>query len=190
MESPGGQASGNRRGPQGVAIASGLTFAVSALMAAWGGLTLSHAREFGAASYRFAMSHPDVDLAPGYFEIAFVTGAVLSIFFAALFLIFGFGNLHGRSWSRVLTWIWGCAALPFVYVTYLDYSTLYMFPGDTRSATAPMRALTPWRYSGAYYTITTTSGILITVLLVTIIVMLALYSRRRHRHVPDLPILA
>jgi hypothetical protein len=49
---------------------------------------------------------------------------VLSIFFAALFLIFGFGNLHGRSWSRVLTWIWGCAALPFVYVTYLDYSTL------------------------------------------------------------------
>jgi uncharacterized membrane protein len=65
-----------------------------------------------------------------------------------------------------------------------------MFPGDTRSATAPMRALTPWRYSGAYYTITTTSGILITVLLVTIIVMLALYSRRRHRHVPDLPILA
>jgi hypothetical protein len=185
MESLAGQVGGNRRRSHGVAVASGLTFAVSVLMAAWGGLSLFHAREFGAASYRFAMSHPDVDLAPGYFEVAFVTGAVLSIFFAALFLISGFGNLHDWSWSRALTWISGCAALPFIYVTYLHHGTLYMFPGGTRSAAAPMRVLTPWRYSGAYYTITTTFGILTTGLLVTVIVMLTLYTRRGRRHVPD-----
>jgi hypothetical protein len=56
------------RRPQAVAAAGGLLFAASARMAVCGALASSPGGAFGAASYRFVTSHPDVDLRPGYFE--------------------------------------------------------------------------------------------------------------------------
>jgi hypothetical protein len=165
------------RRPRTVLVAGGLIFAVSALMVVWGACTLSRAGEFGAAAYRFSASHQDVDIAPGFFELAFVMGAVISLVFGLMFLLLGL--LNGRRGSRVVTWLVSCAALPFVYATYNDYGASYMFPG-TASSAAPMRILTPWRFAGWYHRMTVGFGILIIAGLVAVIVLLALPASRRY----------
>jgi hypothetical protein len=175
------------RRPWTVYVAGLLVLAVSALMVVWGGWTLSRAGDFGAAAYRFSASHPDVDLGPGYFELAFVLGAVINLLFALAFLLSGFLDLRGVLGSRVITWIVSSVALPFVYTAYEDYGSPYMFRGSASSAAAPMRTLTPWRFSGWYHGMTVGFGILIIVGLVLAGLLLALpasgrYFRARNRN--------
>jgi hypothetical protein len=175
--------------PRAVAVASGMLFAVSAMMAVWGAATLARAGEFGAAAYRFSASHPDIDIAPGYFEIAFWLAAIASLLAALGFSALGFADLRGAPAARVTTWIAGCAALPFVYLTYEDHGEPYLFPGTASSAAGPMRALTPWRFSGRYHDLTTGLGVLTIAGLTAVIVLLALPASasyfRPHRRTPD-----
>ncbi len=131
------------RRPQAVAAAGGLLFAASAMMAVCGALASSPGGAFGAASYRFVTSHPDVDLGPGYFEKAFWLAAVTSLLAAAVFTALGLAVRHGAAAARELTWIAGCAALPFVYLADEDHADWYLFPGTAHSAAGGMRALTP-----------------------------------------------
>jgi hypothetical protein len=162
-------------------ITCGLMLAVSAMMAVWGAYTLSRVGDFGAAADRFSASHQDVDLAPGYFELAFVAGAVISIVFAVIFLLLGIFDQYHRRSSRLLTWWATGSALPFVYLTYLRYGEPYMYPGDTREMAADsMNRLTPWRFSAWYHLMTVGFGALILACLVAAIVSLVLPALKPH----------
>lgn len=176
------------RRPRVVAVASAMLFTASAMMAAWGAATLGRAGEFGAAAYRFSASHPDIDIAPGYFEIAFWLAAITSLLAALGFSALGFGVVRGAATARVMSWIAGGAALPCVYLTYQDHGDPYLFPGTASSAAGPMKALTPWRFSGWYHDLTTGLGILTMAGLTTAIVLLALPASasyfRPHRGAP------
>ncbi len=150
-------------------------------MLVWGAYTLSRAGEFGAAAYRFSGSHPDVDLAPGLFELAFVGGAIVSMLFAFTFTLLGYFDLRGVQAARVMTWLISCAGLAFVYVTYQETAEPYMFPGDMRtSSLIPMRHLTPWRYSGWYHAITVGFGYVSLASLLLAMVLLALPGSGSH----------
>jgi hypothetical protein len=73
---------------------------------------------------------------------------------AAVFTALGLAVRRGAANARELTWITGCAALPFVYLTDEDHRDWYLFPGTAHSAAGGMRALTPWRCSGWYHDLT------------------------------------
>jgi hypothetical protein len=181
MRAPAQFLDGLRRKHWTTVVASGLLFAVSAMMVVWAACTLSRAGEFGTAAYAFSATHQDVDLAPGLFEVAFVGGAVVSILFAIILLFIGFFDLGGTRPSRVLTGLASCAALPFTYLTYQKLGEPYMFPGDMReSSQAPMRILAPWRYSGWYHALTVGFGDAIVGCLVLAIILIALPVSGRH----------
>jgi len=158
-------------------VASGLLFGTSVMMAVWGASTLSRADEFGAATDHFSASHPDFDVT-GWYPFAFEVAAVVSLVFAAGFSALGLLTLRGVAKSRALTVLAACAALPFVYLTYQDYGTPYLFPGDQSGAAGPMRALTPWRYAGWYHDLTIGLGVLVMTALVLVIALLAFESSK------------
>jgi hypothetical protein len=162
-----------------VVIASGLLFAISVLMAVWGASTLARTGDFRAATDRFTASYPDFDVT-GWFPFAFVTAAVVSLAFAVTFSALGLVILRGVAMSRWVTIFAVCAALPFVYLAYVDYGTPYLFPGTLSGAAGPMRALTPWRYTGWYYDLTIGLGVLIMTGLVLVIALLVLPSSKSH----------
>jgi len=168
------------RRPPAVAAAAGLLFGASALIAVCGALAASRGGAFGAAAYRFVMSHPDVDLGPGYFEKVFWLATVLSLVAAAVFAALGLAVTRGAAAARELTWIAGCAAVPFVYLTYEDHGDWYLFPGTAHRAAGGMRTLTPWRYSGWYHDLTATLGILTMASLAAALGLLLLPSASAH----------
>ena len=168
-----------RRTPRPVAVASGLLFAISVMMAVWGASTLARADDFRAATDHFTASHPDFDVT-GWFPFAFVTAAVVSVVFAVAFSALGLFILRGVPMSQVVTVLVGCAALPFVYLAYEDYGTPYLFPGTLSGAAGPMRALTPWRYTGWYHNLTIGLGALIMTGLVLVIALLVLPASESH----------
>jgi hypothetical protein len=132
----------------------------------WGLATLIMAREFGAASYRFSTGHPDVDLAPGYFELAYTAGAIVSVVLGSGFIFSGIFGFRGADWPRVVSWLLGGFALPFIYAAYWKFGDPYIFVGSGSSAwAAEMRILTPWRYSGWYHDATLVSGFLVSAFL-------------------------
>jgi hypothetical protein len=51
-----------------------------------------------------------------------------------VFTALGLAVRHGAAAARELTWIAGCAALPFVYLTDEDHADWYLFPGAAHSA--------------------------------------------------------
>ena len=149
------------------------------MMAVWGASTLARADDFRAAADRFTANHPDFDVT-GWFPVAFVTAAVVSLVFAVAFAALALLILRGVSMSQVVTVLADCAALPFVYLAYEDYGTPYLFPGTMSGAAGPMRALTPWRYTGWYHDLTAGLGVLIMTGLVLVIALLVLPSPESH----------
>jgi mannose/cellobiose epimerase-like protein (N-acyl-D-glucosamine 2-epimerase family) len=168
------------RRPPAVAAAGRLLFAAGALMAVCSALALSRAGAFGAAAYRFVMRHPDVDLGPGYFEKVFWLAAVLSPVTAAVLAALGLAVRRGAAAARELTWIAGCAALAFAYLTYEDQGDWYLFPGTAHRSAGGMRVLTPWRYSGWYHDLTAILGILTLASLAAALGLLMLPSASAH----------
>jgi len=168
------------RRPLVVAAAGGLLCGASAMIAVCGALALSRGGAFGAAAYRFVMSHPDVDLGPGYFEKVYWLAAVMSLAAAAVFGALGMAVRRGAAIARELTWAVGCAALPFVYVTDEAHGDWYLFPGTAHRAAGGMRALTPRRYSGWYHDLTSTLGILTMASLAAALGLLLLPSANAH----------
>jgi hypothetical protein len=150
------------------------------LMVVWGACTLSRAGEFAAAVDRFGATHSDVDL-PGIISVAFVAGAIASIVLGVIFALTGLLGLRGARGTRPVTWLTAGAALPFVYATYQRLGEPYMFPGDMRQmCQAPMRALTPWRFSGWYHAVTVGLGDVIVACLLLVSVLLVLPASGQH----------
>jgi len=150
------------------------------MIAVCGAVAVSRGGAFGAAAYRFTMSHPDVDLGPGYFEKVYWLAAVLSLAAAAVLAALGLAVTRGAAAARELTWIAGCAALPFVSLTDEDHGDWYLFPGTAHRAAGGMRALTPWRYSGWYHDLTAILGILAMAGLAAALALLLLPSASAH----------
>jgi hypothetical protein len=156
-----------------------LLFAISVMMAIWGASTLARADDFRAATDRFTASYPDFDVT-GWFPFAFVTAAIVSLVFAVAFSALGMLILRAVPMSQVVTVLVSCAAVPFVYLTYQDYGVLYLFPGTLSDAAGPMRALTPWRYTGWYHDLTIGLGIVTMTGLVLVVALLVIPSLESH----------
>lgn len=179
MSEEAGPRAAARRTPRPVAVASGLLFAISAMMAILGVSTLTRAHYFRAATDRFTASYPNFDVT-GRFPFAFVTAAVVSLVFAVAFSALGLLIRRAVPRSQVVTVLVGFAAFPFVYLGYEDYGTPYLFPGTSSGAAGPMRALAPWRYTGWYHDLTIGLGILIMTGLVLVIALLVIPSFESH----------
>jgi hypothetical protein len=185
--------------PGTVSAACWLILAVAVMMGAWAFVTWSRMGPFDTAVHAVFDPDPEADTTVGYLELVFVTGPILSFAFALAFLILANGDSRARNWARVCTWIVSVLAFPLALVTYVNNGRTYILdidtgPNDTvaRQLMAKLNALTPWRFSGWYHTMTVGLGVVIAGCLVAVVVLLATPTARayfrRPRAAPGLPL--
>jgi hypothetical protein len=170
--------------PRPVGVAGSLMVAVGVVVSSWAALAWMHNGSFDSAANavfgppKFAF--PDADFTLAELEVGYVIGPILGTLFGAWMLVLGVRKMQGRGgrfWSLSASTL----ALIFASATLLANGQWYIRTGNTgasdaRTAAAVrhMDALTPWRFSGWYHSVTVGTGWLAAVALVSVIALLTL----------------
>jgi hypothetical protein len=151
------------------------------MLGVWGIITWWKTGAFTKAVETIFDADPHADISVGWLQMVFFAGGLLSIVIACFLLGLTAAIHRPQNSARILTWLVCLAAIPFLWLTYLDNGKSYINaigtgPDDAtaRLEMSKVDALTPWRFSGWYHGITIGFGSAVAIFLICAAILLAI----------------